>query len=101
MIGGISSRWKQVIGYHYTGVGTTGADVHATVLDIINQCEEMGLRIHSVTSDMGSMNIQMWNAFKIMHPAYLDKLSTPATRLEICFFLLMYPISLRIWQKAS
>lgn len=40
MIGGISSRWKQVLGYHYTGLGTTGA--HDVILEIITKCEEMG-----------------------------------------------------------
>lgn len=66
-IGGISSRWKQILGYHYSGLGTTGAHVHDIILEIITKCEEIGLRIHSVTCDMGSMNIQMWNAFNVAH----------------------------------
>lgn len=67
MIGGISSLFKQIICYHFTGLGTTGSHVKDVAFEIIMKCENIGFRVHSVTTDMGPMNIQMWNAFNVSH----------------------------------
>ena len=65
MIGGISSRWKQVIAYFYTNGKVNGEDLKNVILNIIGNIEIVGLRINSITSDMGSMNQSMWKAFGI------------------------------------
>lgn len=57
MIGGIASRWKQVVAYYYTGNSVDGAKIKPIVCDIIKKVEQIGLRVHSITSDMGSANM--------------------------------------------
>lgn len=55
-LGGISSRWKQVIAYEFTGkkMGENDGEIlKSTILTIIQKCESLGLKVHSVTSDMG------------------------------------------------
>lgn len=55
-LGGISSRWKQVIAYEFTGkkMGEKDGEIlKSTIVTIIQKCESLGLKVHSVTSDMG------------------------------------------------
>lgn len=55
-LGGISSRWKQVIAYEFTGKKmeeNDGEILKSTIETIIQKCETLGLKVHSVTSDMG------------------------------------------------
>jgi len=65
MLGGISSRWKQIVAYYYTGDSLDSAKLKPIVCDIIERAEKIGLRVHSVTSDMGSANMALWKAFGI------------------------------------
>ena len=55
-LGGVRSRWKQVISYHFTG---NSADVKSLImhlLEIIDLCTKIGLNLTNITSDMGSSN---------------------------------------------
>lgn len=55
-LGGISSRWKQVIAYEFTAKKMNEHDgevLKSTIVTIIQKCESLGLKVHSVTSDMG------------------------------------------------
>lgn len=64
MICGIFTRWKQIVAYYYTPDGFTGAILKEIILKIIEKAENLGLLIHSITSDMGGVNQAMWKAFE-------------------------------------
>lgn len=59
MLGGITSRWKQTVAYHFTSSSTDGSVFHNIVLDIIQRASNIGLHVVAVTNDMGSANRAM------------------------------------------
>lgn len=63
MLGGISSRWKQIVAYHFTDKSSEA--YKSIVCEIIKIAEQIGLKVHCVTSDMGSLNQAMWKSFGI------------------------------------
>ncbi|KAM7298224.1 uncharacterized protein ISCGN_018634 [Ixodes scapularis] len=60
MLGGLTSRWKQVIAYHFTGRSLDGTLLKDFVLDLVKLSYEVGLKVLAVTSDMGASNRAMW-----------------------------------------
>lgn len=66
MMSGITTRWKQVVAYHYTGSSYDGATMKPIISDIIQLAADIGLHVLAVTSDMGSMNRAMWRSFGIV-----------------------------------
>lgn len=54
MLGGIGSRWKQVIAYYFTESSFEGSKLKEIICDIIDRVEKIGLYVHGVISDMGS-----------------------------------------------
>ncbi|XP_049271728.1 uncharacterized protein LOC119395051 [Rhipicephalus sanguineus] len=60
MIGGLNTRWKQVIAYHFTGRSVDGALLKDLVFHLIELCFNISLRVLVVTSDMGSANRAVW-----------------------------------------
>jgi hypothetical protein len=66
MLGGISTRWKQTIAYYFTSNSTDGKVFAPIVLDIVNRCDEIGLNVAAITSDMGSANRAMWTKLGIV-----------------------------------
>lgn len=65
MLGGISSRWKQTIAYYFTGKLINGDILHRIINNIILKAESIGIRVNSVTSDMGASNRAMWNSYGV------------------------------------
>ena len=61
MLAGISVRWKQVVYYHFTGNSVNGQEFGPIILDIMTRSYEIGLKVISITSDMGSPNQSAWN----------------------------------------
>lgn len=70
LIAGLASRWKQIVAYYFTNKKTCGKIYKSIIVEIIEKCEEIGLRIHSITSDMGAANQSMWNSFDISANRY-------------------------------
>ncbi|XP_064469958.1 uncharacterized protein LOC135384699 [Ornithodoros turicata] len=64
MLCGISTRWKQVVGYHYTGDSFSGVDAGNKTVDIIKKCHAIELNVLAITTDMGPGNRSMWQLFK-------------------------------------
>lgn len=60
MLGGISTKWKQAICYHFTSDSVDGSVFRPIVEDIIRKCESIGLDVVVVTADMGASNQKMW-----------------------------------------
>jgi len=44
MLCGIACRWKQIIGYYFTGDGFNGAALQPIIIDILYKAESIGLR---------------------------------------------------------
>lgn len=65
MVGGINSRWKQVIAYHYTGAYVDGYELKKFVFHLIKLCADISLRVLCVTCDMGSSNRAMWRSLNL------------------------------------
>ena len=65
MLGGISTRWKQIAAYYYTGSSTNGSVLKEIILDIINKAENIGLKVTNDISDMHAMNKK--NVFNIWY----------------------------------
>lgn len=70
MLCGIACRWKQIIGYYFTGDGFNGAILQPIINDILHRAESIGLTVNSITSDMGSGNQALWKAFGITAGKY-------------------------------
>lgn len=66
MLGGISTRWKQVVAFYFTNGHCDGEVLKHIIIDIIKRAEDIGLRIMRVTSDMGSSNQAVWRKFGIV-----------------------------------
>lgn len=64
MLGGIFTRWKQLVGYYLTPSGFDGAKLKPIIEKIIRKAESIGLYVHSITSDMGGVNQAMWRSFE-------------------------------------
>ncbi|KAG0442804.1 hypothetical protein HPB47_015605 [Ixodes persulcatus] len=94
MIAGISSRWKQVICYHYTGNSFCGKEAASQVKVLIERCNSVGLQVVAVTSDMGSGNRAMWQHFDIYSGRYsrtTNKIPHPQQPGEQIVFLADVP----------
>jgi hypothetical protein len=54
MIAGVTSRWKQVVGYHFTGKSFDPNSVKADIGSLISKPKHMGLHVDAIIiSDMG------------------------------------------------
>src|SRR5688572_27578670 len=65
MLSGISTRWKQTVAYYFTGNSVYGSALKPIVVNIITKAWEIGLRVRTVTCDMGACNRTMWSTFGI------------------------------------
>lgn len=94
MIGGISTRWKQVVAYDFTGSSFSGSRCADIIKGIIQQCAAIGLEVIAVTSDMGSGNRAMWRDFGISAgrgSPVLCSASNPQDLSQPIFFLADVP----------
>lgn len=64
-LGGIFARWKLVVGHYYTPKSMDGRKLKPIVDYIIKRAEGIGLRVHVVSSDMGSVNQALWSEYKV------------------------------------
>jgi hypothetical protein len=57
MLAGIKARWKQVMGYYFSGNSIKGVIIINDIIEnILQKVEPLGLNVLSVTSDMGASN---------------------------------------------
>lgn len=75
MLGGLFARWKLYIAYYFTPDSLNGAILKPIIIEIIQKAESIGLYVHSVTSDMGPVNLSMWRAFEGISCSRYSKIS--------------------------
>ena len=75
MLAGLATRWKQIVGYHFTGDSYQGVNLKSTIDEILLKASEISLKVIVVTSDMGTNNQSVYkeygiskNVNKIDHP---------------------------------
>lgn len=72
MLAGIKARWKQVVGYFFTGNSVKGVIINDIIKNILQKVEPLGLNIVSVTSDMGAGNQALWKVWGITAGRHSD-----------------------------
>lgn len=65
MLVGIRSRWKQVVGYHFTGHTIYEEALKDVVFEIIQKVEAIGCKLSFITSDCGPSNKKLWNCLGV------------------------------------
>lgn len=65
MLVGIGSRWKHVVGYHFTGNSFDSKTLKEIIFQIINKTEKIGYHVNFITSDMVSGNTALWRLLDI------------------------------------
>lgn len=65
MLGGISTRWKQIIAYYFTEKTIEGNVYHDIIVDIITKVKNIGLNIVALKSNMGLSNQSLWRKWNI------------------------------------
>ncbi|XP_039305233.1 uncharacterized protein LOC105204311 [Solenopsis invicta] len=65
MLCGITTKWKQTIGYEYTANSFCPQEMTRKILTIIEKAHNIGLIIKVVLSDMGAQNRSWWRLFNI------------------------------------
>ncbi|KAG0436996.1 hypothetical protein HPB47_017662 [Ixodes persulcatus] len=91
MVGRLNQRWKQVVAYEFTGRNVDGSLLKSYVLELVQLCSQISLRVRVVTSDMGPANQALWREFGFSSHRYsLTVCSIPhpcmrygATRCEL------------------
>ncbi|KAH8028961.1 hypothetical protein HPB51_021108 [Rhipicephalus microplus] len=67
MLGGVSTRWKQVVAYHLTGNSFHAKTMKQIIMNVITVCEKVGIRLHVVViMDMARGNQSLWKLFGIV-----------------------------------
>lgn len=66
------------------------------ILKVIDKCEKIGLKVHSLTTDMGAENRAMWNAFGVGYICERDAVVSIQypVRSEDRFYFLPDPVHL-------
>ena len=60
MLRGITTKWKQVVQYEFTGESTSGKVVLNIINKIVEKAHDIGLSVISIGTDMGSNNQAFW-----------------------------------------
>ncbi len=67
MLAGNTTRWRQVVAFHFSGNSTNGAVYRPITSEIIQRASSTGLHVMNITTDMGSPKQAMWKSFGVDH----------------------------------
>lgn len=90
MLAGITTRWKQIVAFYFTGNSTNGSVLCDLVVEVIKCAHGIGLNVNSVTTDMGSCNQAMWRKFGIVtgrHCRTINSIPHPVNDSSALYFL--------------
>lgn len=65
LLAGVSSRWKQIIGYEFSANSMSADELYSIIVAIIQKCNEINITIRAVTSDMGPQNRCLWKKLNL------------------------------------
>lgn len=94
MIGGITTRWKQTVAYHFTGNSTDGTKLKPLILEVLQRASDIGLHVSAFTSDMGAVNRALWLSFGIVCSKFsrtINKIPHPTEAGRYLHFLADVP----------
>ncbi|CAL1680855.1 unnamed protein product [Lasius platythorax] len=60
MLRGLNDNWKQVIAWHLTTKTSDEKVMCGVILEIIDEIEKIGYKVHGLVSDMGPKNQAVW-----------------------------------------
>lgn len=60
MLRGLTSSWKQTVGYLFTGASLKKEPYWEFTKKVIEACEQSGFKVQCITSDMGPVNTGLW-----------------------------------------
>ena len=60
LVVGLSTRFKQVVGYHFSGNSSNGEVYENILMELIHLLEGINLNVNFITSDMGPPNQAFW-----------------------------------------
>lgn len=66
MLAGVSTRWKQIVGYDLTSNSTHSEAVLNRIKSIIERANNIGITIRAIVSDMGPQNKSVWKLCNIV-----------------------------------
>jgi hypothetical protein len=65
MLAGLSTRWKQTVGYELTAKSYSADEVLKKLFDYIKRADSVGVTVKSIISDMGPLNRAFWRLLNI------------------------------------
>ena len=65
MLVGAAIQWEQIVAFYFIGPTIKDSELETVLLKIIEKAEASGLKVHSITSDMGSFRRAAWTTFDI------------------------------------
>lgn len=95
MLAGVTTRWKQIVAYYFTGNSVKGETLKPVVLEIISRASGTGLHVRTITSDMGSANPALLNSFGIIcsrHCKVLNKFLIHLAKMNSFSLCMMFLI---------
>lgn len=60
MLAGTAGRWKQVVGYHFTGNNVDPQVLKEVIFEIIQKVHDIGLHVINLTTDQAGGNQALW-----------------------------------------
>lgn len=94
MLAGINTRWKQVVGYYFTGNSVNGSVFKDIVFGILEEAKNININIVCITSDMGSCNQALWKTLGITagrHQLIQNAIVNPTDSSKKIFFIADVP----------
>lgn len=77
MVKGMTTKWKQLVAYFYTGTSVNGEKLWDVTKNIIVELGKRGFIVNVVVSDMGSSNQGMWKAAGVISNRDVVKCKIP------------------------
>lgn len=66
MLAGVSTRWKQIVAYDFTGTSYNPLEIYERIKQIIYKAHEIGITVRAIVSDMGPQNRSLWKSLNIV-----------------------------------
>lgn len=60
MLRGLTENWKQIISWHLTSKSSNDSLMTQLLLEIIEEVEKIGFKVHGLVCDMGPKNQAIW-----------------------------------------